>query len=90
VELSRFNFVIINNMGFEDKINADNMKTIVKSLSTMENMTLTKLKILINHKFNKTDGLNNFSKKLNTKTIKATELFEIFDVLGYDLVVKKK
>lgn len=77
-------------MGFEDKINADNMRTIVKSLSTMENMTLTKLKILINHKFNKTDGLNNFSKKLNTKTIKATELFEIFDILGYDLVVKKK
>lgn len=77
-------------MGFEDKINADNMKTIVKSLSTMENMTLTKLKILINHKFDKTDGLNNFSKKLNNKTIKATELFEVFDILGYDLIVKKK
>ena len=66
------------------------MKNIVKSLAAMENMTLTKLKILINHEYNKTDGLNNFSKKLNTKTIKATELFEVFDVLGYDLVVKKK
>jgi hypothetical protein len=77
-------------MGFEEKINANNMKNIVKSLATMENMTLTKLKILINHKFDKTDGLNNFSKKLNTKTIKATELLEVFDVLGYDVVVKKK
>ena len=77
-------------MSFEEKINANNMKNIVKSLATMQSMTLTKLKILINHKFNKTDGLNNFSKKLNTKTIKATELFEVFDVLGYDLIIRKK
>ena len=90
MELSIIKFVIILNMSFEEKINSDNMKTIVKSLTTMENMTLTKLKILINHKFNKTDGLNNFSKKLNTRTIKAIELFEVFDILGYDLVVRKK
>lgn len=77
-------------MSFEQKINTENIRTLVKSLTAMENMTLTKLKILINHKFNKTDDLANLTKKLRTKTIKATELLEVFDVLGYDLVVKKK
>ena len=77
-------------MSFEEKINTDNMRTLVKSLTAMQNMTLTKLKILINHKFNKTDSLENLTNKLRTKTIKATELLEIFDVLSYDLIVKKK
>jgi len=78
------------NMKQEYKIEKDNIRVLIKSLTAMENMTLTKLKILINHKFNKTDSLENLTNKLRTKTIKATELLEIFDVLGYDLIVKKK
>lgn len=77
-------------MGFEQKIKYDNIKTLVKSLTSMENMTLTKLKILINHKFNKTDGLNNLTNKIRNKTLRVTELLEIFDILGYDLIVRKK
>lgn len=77
-------------MNFEQKINKDNIKTLIKSLTSMENMTLTKLKILINHKFNKVDGLNNLTNKIRNKTIRVTELLEIFDILGYDLIVKKK
>lgn len=77
-------------MSFEQKIKTENIKNLIKSLSSMENMTLTKLKILINHKFNKTDGLNNLTNKIRNKTLRVTELLEIFDILGYDLVVKKK
>lgn len=77
-------------MSFEQKINTDNIKTLVKSLTAMENMTLTKLKILINHKFNKEDGLDNFTKKLRNKTIRLSEVLEIFDILGYDVIARKK
>lgn len=77
-------------MNFEERIKENNIKTLIKSLTSMENMTLTKLKILINHKFNKTDGLNNLTNKIRNKTLRVTELLEIFDILGYDLVVKKK
>lgn len=77
-------------MNFEQKIRIENIKTLVKSLTTMENMTLTKLKILINHKFNKEDTLDNLTKKLRNKTIRLSEVIEIFDILGYDLIVRKK
>lgn len=77
-------------MNFEERIKENNIKTLIKSLTSMENMTLTKLKILINHKFNKTDGLNNLTNKIRNKTLRVTELLEIFDILGYDLIVKKK
>lgn len=77
-------------MSFEQKISMDNIRALVKSLAAMQKMTLTKMKILINHKFNKEDGLGNLTKKLGTKTIKLSEVIEIFDILGYDLIVKKK
>jgi len=77
-------------MSFEQKINSDNAKTLIKSLTAMQDMTLTKLKMLINHKFNKTDGLDNLTKKLRNKTIKLSEISEICDVLGYDLIIRKK
>ncbi len=56
-------------MSFEQKINTDNIKTLVKSLTAMNDFTLTKLKILINHKFDKTDGLDNLTKKLIIRNI---------------------
>ena len=77
-------------MNNEYKVEKDKIRVLIKSLVTMENMTLTKLKILINHKFDKTDSLENLTNKLRNKTIKTTELIEIFDVLGYDLIVRKK
>lgn len=80
----------LKRMGIEQKINFDNVRNIIKSLSSMENMTLTKLKILINHKFNKEDTLNNLTNKIRNKTLRVTELLEIFDILGYDIIVRKK
>ena len=77
-------------MNFEQKLQQDNIKALVKSLSAMENMSLTKLKILINHKFNKTDSMENLSNKIRNKTIRVSELLEILDILGYDLIVKKR
>lgn len=77
-------------MNFEQKLKDDNIKTLVKSLSAMEDVSLTKLKVLINHKYNKEDTLDNLMKKLRIKTIRVSELLEILDVLGYDLIVRKR
>lgn len=77
-------------MNFEQKLKKDNIKAIIKSLAAMENMSLTKLKILINHKFNKEDSLDNLTKKIRTNTIRVSEILEILDILGYDLIVRKR
>lgn len=74
----------------EYKIEEDKIRALIKSLTSMEEMTLTNLKISINHKFNKSDSLENLTNKIRTKTLRVTELLEIFDILGYDLIVRKK
>ncbi len=74
----------------EYKLEIANLRNQLKSLTVMEGMTLTKLKILINEKYNKTDTLENLTNKLRKKTIKANELAEIADVLGYEIILRKK
>lgn len=71
-------------------IEKENIRTLVKLLATAEGKTLTRLKVDINHKFNKTDSLENLTNKLRNKTVKLTEFLEIAEVLGYELVIKKK
>lgn len=74
----------------EYKLENDKIRALIKSLTSMEEMTLTKLKVLINHKFNKTDTLENLTNKIRNKTLRVNEILEIFDILGYDVVVKKR
>ena len=71
-------------------LNKDNIRKLIKSLTLLEGKTLTRLKIDINHTFNKNDSLENMTNKLRNGTIKATELLEIFETLGYEMVVRKK
>jgi len=66
------------------------LRDLIKSLALMEGKTLTRMKIDINHKYYKTDSLENLTNKLRNGTIKVTEILEIFDVLGYDVLVRKK
>ncbi len=77
-------------MNIEYKVEKDKIRPLIKSLATMEEITLTKLKVEINHKYGKTDTLENLTNKIRTKTIRVSELLEILDVLGYDLIVRKK
>jgi len=74
----------------EYKLETNNLRNQLKSLAVMEKMSLTKLKILINEKYNKTDTLENLTNKLRNKTVKATELFEILDILGYEVILRRK
>ena len=71
-------------------VEKENIRTLVKLLATAEGRTLTRLKVDINHKFNKTDSLENLTNELRNRTVKLTEFLEIAEVLGYELIVKKK
>ena len=66
------------------------LRDLIRSLALMEGKTLTRMKIDINHKYNKTDSLENLTNKLRNGTVKVTEILEIFDILGYDILVRKK
>jgi len=66
------------------------LRDLIRSLALMEGKTLTRMKIDINHKYNKTDSLENLTNKLRNGTVKITEILEIFDILGYDVLVRKK
>ncbi len=80
----------IMTMRNEYKLNTENVRQQIKSLTVMKGLTLAELKVLINEKYQKIDKTSNFSKKLITKTIRATELIEIADILGYDVVLKDR
>lgn len=67
-----------------------NVRNLIKLLAAFEGKTLTRLKVDINHKFNKTDTLENLTNKLRNGTIRVNELLEIFDILEYEVLVRKK
>jgi hypothetical protein len=77
-------------MANEYKLNTENIRHNIKSLSVMRGLTLAKLKELINKKYQKTDKTSNFSKKLITKNLRATELIEAADILGYDVLLRER
>lgn len=77
-------------MNNEYILHKENIRNLIKLLATAEGRTLTRLKVDINHKYNKSDSLENLTNKLRNKTIKVTELLEVFDILDYDVVIRKK
>ena len=74
----------------EYNLSKEDIRKLIKSLAAYEGKTLTGLKIEINHKYNKTDTLENLTNKLRNKTVKVSELLEIFDVLDYEIIVRKR
>ena len=51
---------------------------------------MSKLKDEVNSKFNKTDSVRNLGNKLRNKTFRVSELAEILDILGYEIILRKK
>lgn len=74
----------------EIRLDAVNFRNQIKSLALMKGMSLTKLKKIINEKFNKTDSVDNFTKKLRNSTLRVDEYFEIIDALGWEIVLREK
>lgn len=62
----------------------------IKVLLAEEQITLTNIvQVLTLHK-NKNITINSLSQKLIKNTIKFQEVEEILDVLGYDIIFKKR
>ena len=77
-------------MDREIKIETENLALQLKYIAALEGLTMTKVKTLVNKKYNKTYSNRNLSNKLRNKTFRVTELAEIADILGYELYLKKK
>ncbi len=77
-------------MKSEYLLTVKNIRNLIKSLTTLDGKTMTALKLEINHKYGKTDTLENLTNKLRNETIRVKELLEIFDTLGYEIIVRKK
>ena len=69
-------------------LESENLASQIKYLAALNGLTVTKLKELVNEKYNKTDSNRNLSNKLRTKTFRVSELVEIMDILGYKIILK--
>ena len=74
----------------EVKLETENLALQIKYLSALNGLTVTKVKELVNKKYNKTDSNRNLSNKFRNKTIRVSELVEIAEILGYDIYLHKK
>lgn len=62
----------------------------IKHLLLMSDMTMTELCKRMSQRLNKPYTIYNISGKLNRNTIKYNEIKILYDILGYELVLRKK
>ena len=77
-------------MNNEYKLETENLKEQIKYLSALQGITMSKLKDEVNSKFNKTYSVRNLGNKLRNNTFSVSELAEILDILGYEIILRKK
>ncbi len=66
------------------------VKNRIKSLLALENIKVKDLAVLLKEKYNKDILPNTLSKQINNEIIRFKDLEEILDVIGYDIVFKKR
>lgn len=66
------------------------IKTKIKSLLASEDVKINELAKLLTEKSKKEILPNTISKKINRASIRFSYVEEILDVLGYEIVFKKK
>lgn len=76
-------------MNKEYKLEIENIGQQIKFLASMQGCTMKRLKEIINDKFEKIDSVRNLNNKIRNKTFRVSELAEIAEVLGYEIVLKK-
>lgn len=62
------------------------IKNEIKSYIVRKGFTLERLNDLVNKKNNTNYTSQNLGRKINQETIKYSEVLEIADILGYDIV----
>lgn len=74
----------------EYQLNKDNLINQLKSFIALNGTTLTKLKPILDEKYSKTDKYSNLTRKFRENSLKTNDLFEILDILGYEVLARKK
>ncbi|MCM1339952.1 MAG: hypothetical protein NC191_09805, partial [Muribaculaceae bacterium] len=67
-----------------------NTKQQLKHLLLLNDITMTQLCKKMSERLNKPYTIHNISGKLNRDTIKYNEIKMLYDILGYELVLRKK
>lgn len=67
-----------------------NTKQQIKHLLVQNEITMTELCKKMSERLQKPYTIHNISGKLNRDTIKYSEIKLLYDILGYELVLRKK
>ena len=67
-----------------------NVKNEIKSIIVRSGMTMQQVVDLLYEEYGWSDSLSNFSAKLSRESLRYKEALELAQVLGYEIVWKKK
>lgn len=76
-------------MNNEYKLETQNVGEQIKFLAAMQGYNMTQLKDAINKQFGKIDSVRNLHNKLRNKTFRVSELAEVAEILGYEIILRK-
>lgn len=68
----------------------DNIRNYIKARITEEGYTMDEVLQLLHEDYRWSRSLSNFSAKLTRGTLRYTEAVQIADILGYDVIWKKR
>jgi len=76
-------------MSKEYKLEIENIGSQIKFLASVHGCTMVQLKEKVNNTYGKTDSVRNLSNKIKNKTLRVSELVEIANILGYEIILKE-
>ena len=68
----------------------DNIRNYIKARITEEGYTMDEVLQILHEEYQWSRSLSNFSAKLSRGTLRYTEAVQIADILGYDVIWKKR
>ena len=67
-----------------------NVKNEIKSMIVRSGMTMRQVVDMLSDEYGWSDSISNFSNKLSRGSLRYQEAIQIADVLGYEIVWKKR
>ena len=67
-----------------------NIRTFIKSKIILAGMTMRDMVEMLHLKYGRSDSVSNLSGKLSRGSLRYDEAMEIADVLGYDIIWKRR
>lgn len=67
-----------------------NVRNEIKSMIVRSGMTMRQVVDMLSDEYGWSDSISNFSNKLSRGSLRYSEVIQIADVLGYEIVWKKR